>query len=177
MEELEQELAEIIGKFRLEALAEYRYALQREGIQLTNELIDSFESTLRIDGARFAFECVIKFQEYGRYKDMRGLNVGDKMAPLEAMQYFVEKVGPGAFLRDIWAERYGKIRSQNRLIRDLAWGVRIARYRSIRHERKGRGWYNSTTMKMYGITTERIRQAGALAALRSVKQMLEGGEK
>ncbi|WP_080239050.1 hypothetical protein [Spirosoma rigui] len=150
---------------------------------MTGELMDSFESELRVQAQQFVFECVIRFEDYGRYKDMKGLNTGDKMAPQEAMEYFVEKAGVANFLKNIWTERYavtnkrGKnkgLKSVQRLIRDIAWGVRIARYREIRHERKGRGWYNSTTKKLYGITTERIRQAAALAALRSVKNTLEG---
>lgn len=172
MLEFEEELAEIIGTFRLEALAEYKYAVAREGLTLTGELLDSFESTLRTEASRFAYECVISFQDYGRFKDMKRLNTGDKLAPLEAFEYFVEKVGVQNFLKNIWADRYGNIKSQTRLIRDIAWGVRIARFRQIEHIRKGRGWYSNTTGKLYGITSERVRQAAALAAIRSVRQTL-----
>lgn len=174
MEELEAGMAEIITDFRKEAMDEYRYAMQREGIKMTGELLDSFESTLRVDAINFIFECQVKFGEYGRYKDMKGLNVGDKMAPQEAMEYFVEKTGVEKFLNQVWAERYGKIRSQSKLIRDIAWGVRIARFRQIEHRRKGRGWYAKTTGKLYGMTGERVRQAAALAALRYIKNALEG---
>jgi hypothetical protein len=183
MEELEEELAAIIGTYRLQALTEYKYALQAAGIKLTGELLDSFEATIRIDAAKFAFECQIKFEEYGRFKDMKGLNTGDKLAPLEAIEYFVEKTGVNKFLNAIWADRYrtfitrGKNkgpRPMSKLIRDIAWGVRIARYRDIRHVRKGRSWYNKTSGKLYALTSERVRQAAALSALRHIKQTLEG---
>lgn len=172
MDELEAEVAEIIENFRRDALMEYRYALSRENIEMTGELRDSFESVIHADAANFIWECEVSFVDYGRYTDMKGLNTGDKMAPLEAMMYFVEKTGPEKFLNQIWAKRYGK-RSGTALIRNIAWGVRIARFRQIEHRRKGRGWYSKSSGKLFAITGERIRQAAALAAIRHVKNMLE----
>ncbi|UHG93336.1 hypothetical protein [Spirosoma oryzicola] len=183
MDELEAELAAIIGTYRLQALTEYKYALQAAGIKITGELLDSFEATIRIDAARFVFECTIKFEEYGRFKDMKGLNTGDRMAPLEAIEYFVEKTGVDKFLNAIWADRYRTFNSRgknkgprpvSKLIRDIAWGVRIARYRDIRHLRKGRSWYNKTSGRLFIMTHERVRQAAALSALRHIKNTLEG---
>lgn len=178
LEELERELSEIVADFEKQAMSEYRIAVQREGLVMTGELEDSFRSTIRAEAQRFVYECEIRFLDYGRYRDMKYLNVGGNMAPLEAMMYFVEKTmaqrGAGEFLKDVWASRYGKIKSDSRLIRDIAWGIRIARVRKIEHIRTGRGWYSTTSGKKFGMVGERVRQAAALAALRHLKQTILG---
>lgn len=174
LEELEKELADIIAEFQRQALSEYRMAVQREGLVLTAALEDSFRSTIRTEAQRFVYECEIRFLEYGRYRDMKRLNIGDNMAPLEALLYWVEKRGPAEFLKDVWARRYGSIKSDSRLIRDIAWGVRIARLRKIEHIRTGRGWYSATSGRKFGMVGERVRQAAALAALRHLKQHITG---
>lgn len=171
MEELEEQVAAIVDNFRQDALQEYRYALQREGKEMTGDLKDSFESVIRRDAANFVWECEISFIDYGRMVDMKRVNTGNKMAPLEAIMYFVEKTGPEKFLNNIWAKRYGHLTGDN-LIRNIAWGVRIARFRQIEHRRKGRGWYASTSGRLFGITGERVRQAAALSAIRHVKNIL-----
>ncbi|MGV3560768.1 hypothetical protein [Larkinella arboricola] len=174
LEELGRELAIIVAEFERQAMSEYRMAVQREGLVWTGELEDSFRSTIRGEAQRFVYECEIRFLEYGRYRDMKRLNVGDNMAPLEALIYWVEKKGAGEFLKDVWARRYGKIKSDSRLIRDIAWGIRIARVRKIEHLRTGRGWYSTTSGRKFGMVGERVRQAAALAAIRHLKQNILG---
>ncbi|GAB3911540.1 hypothetical protein GCM10028803_53240 [Larkinella knui] len=176
LEELEKELADIIAEFQRQAMSEYRIAVEREGLVMTGELEDSFRSTIRTEAQRFVYECEIRFLDYGRYRDMKRLNVGSNMAPLEALMYWVEKKGTSEFLKDIWARRYGSIKSDSRLIRDIAWGVRIARQRKIEHLRTGRGWYSVTSGRKFGMVGERVRQAAALAAIRHLKQTITGTE-
>ncbi len=176
-EQFEQVATEVVGNLVAEATLVMQRKLQKAGVVLTGDLLNSLHHQSVVVGRELYAEFAIGFAGYGRFKDMRQL-LYEKMPPIEVMEEFVEKVGlenfkyvPGYLLN----AKYRVLHiPDKRAINRIAWGIASSRIflAKIRHYKRS-AFYNSTRGKLVYEAGYRIIDALPQPILQALKGQLE----
>lgn len=146
---------EIIEDITKDAVAMFKKALQEHRLILTDELRDSFQ--YHIVRTADLLYSEIQFRMYGRYKDMSEIKFSAHMPPIEAMEFFVDKVGVEKFA---WVPGYDKKDSvpSDIATRRIAWAIakHYTRVPSIKRGYRGT-WYNENVMRMINNARKQLR--------------------
>ncbi|MGA0558277.1 hypothetical protein ACO2Q8_16580 [Larkinella sp. VNQ87] len=150
LNEIYDDLADLVEEIARDAIKRFQDYIQQYGIVLTDQLKRDFQYHILRTATTLAIE--IDFRQYGRFKDMAQLRYGAHMPPIDAMEFFVEKVGLDRFAY-VLGYKGRAVPTVNNAARRIAWAISIGR-RKVPSVRRGyRGtWYNSGKMAM-------IRQA------------------
>ncbi|MBF9239545.1 hypothetical protein I2I05_19285 [Hymenobacter sp. BT683] len=156
-------LDEEVGNYAARALAQLAGAIEKKGLVLTEDLLKSLRSEVVAASAQHVASMGIAFEQYGRIRDMKGLN-RTQAPPIEQIEAFVKKVGVGAFAY-IPGYRFGQAPlSQAVAINRIAWGIARAKLRD-NSEVKPKAWfaktfYSSINRFIDALTTRYAAQAG-----------------
>jgi hypothetical protein len=162
-------LDEELGDYSARALAELATAIQKKGLMLTEELLQSLRAEVVAASARHVASMGLAFAEYGRIRDMKATN-RSKAPPIAEIEAYVKKVGIDKFN---YVPGYG-FRSRpvglGRTINRIAWGIARARLRDNDQVRP-RPWfaktfYQSINRLIDAVTTRYAAQTGQHIAAR-----------
>jgi len=162
---LDEELADYSAR----ALAELAAAIQQKGLVFTEDLLQSLRSEVVAASVRHVASMGLAFEEYGRIRDMKGIN-RKKAPPIAEIEAYVKKVGIDHFN---YVPGYG-FRSRpvglGRTINRIAWGIARAKLRD-NSEVRPKAWfaktfYSSINRLIDGVTTRYATQTGTHIAAR-----------
>ncbi|MBO2007543.1 hypothetical protein [Hymenobacter negativus] len=162
-------LDEELGNYAARALAELAAAIQKKGLVFTEELLQSLRSEVVAASARHVASMGIAFAEYGRIRDMKGLN-RKRAPPIEEMEAYVAKVGLDKF-NYVPGYRYGQFPLTKAVaINRIAWGLARAKVRDNSAVRPkawfAKTFYSSINRLIDGVTTRYAAQTGQHIAAR-----------
>ncbi|UOQ96599.1 hypothetical protein MUN81_15290 [Hymenobacter sp. 5317J-9] len=156
-------LDEELGDYAARSLAELAATIQKKGLVFTEELLQSLRSEVVAASARHVASMGIAFEQYGRIRDMKGLN-RTKAPPLEEIEKFVEKVGIDKF-NYVPGYKYGQFPLTKAVaLNRIAWGIARAKLRD-NAQVKPKAWfaktfYSSINRLIEGVTTRYAAQTG-----------------
>ena len=162
-------LDEELGDYSARALAALAAAIQKKGLVFTEELLQSLRSEVVGASARHVASMGIAFEQYGRIRDMKGLN-RTKAPPLEEIEAYVEKVGLDKF-NYVPGYKYGQFPLTKAVaLNRIAWGIARAKVRD-NSEIKPKAWfaktfYSSINGLIDAVTTRYAAQTGTHIAAR-----------
>jgi hypothetical protein len=167
LEEFTEEAVEIAQ----EAVDAFRRNIQAAGLEFTEELKQDFQFHVLRQVNQLVME--FDFREYGRFKDMAQLRYSAHMPPVDAMEFFVSKIGLDQFA---YVEGYeGKqVPTVKNATRRLAWAIAMGRRRvpSVRRDYRGT-WYNDGKMKVINSAKQRVRWRASEWIALAIKKQLE----
>lgn len=157
MDEFLDDFANEAADIAREGMDAFRRALETYGLELTEELKQSFQYHVLRQVNQIVLE--FDFREYGRFKDMAQLKYSAHQAPVEAMEFFIEKIGLDKFAFIQGEEYRGKqVPTVKNATRRLAWALAIGRRKVPSIKRGYRGtWYNENKMKVINEAKKRVR--------------------
>ena len=153
--EFEEIAGEVLEEITADALLYFQRALERKGLVLTRELMDSFRYNIVRSATQIAAE--IELMEYGRFKDMRRLHYTG-MPPIDAMEFFVQKIGAANFA---YVPGYGanrRVPTVPNAVRRIAAGISFSRKGQTINRKYSGTWYNETKMDMINVAKYRLGQ-------------------
>lgn len=162
---------EVLEEVTADSLLYFQRALASKGLVLTAELMQSFRYHIIRNAESMAAE--IEFRDYGRYRDMKWLRYGNGMPPIDAMEFFVDKIGVNnfAFVPGYKANR--RVPTVNNAIRRIAAGVSFSKKgRSVQRRYQGT-WYNTPKMHMVNVAKYRLKQRTSEWVTWQMKQQAE----
>ena len=162
-------LDEELGNYAARALGELAAAIQKKGLVFTEELLQSLRSEVVSASVRHVASMGIAFEEYGRIRDMKGLN-RRKAPPIEAIEAYVAKVGVDKFSY-VPGYRYGQFPLTKAVaLNRIAWGIARAKLRDNEQVRPkawfAKTFYSSINRLIDGVTTRYAAQTGQHIAAR-----------
>jgi hypothetical protein len=141
-------ISEEVAEFREYAIVYMQREVANKKLVLSNQLLNSIEtSVLKVADQMYA-EAEISFRGYGRLLDMKSVSYGKRPSPDGAMiaglEKYVEEVGLNNF-------NYvpGYLRTSRRMpttkiaINRIAWGLAMSRVRKGTIYRRGKGWFGT----------------------------------
>ncbi|QHV97940.1 hypothetical protein [Spirosoma endbachense] len=170
MDEFLEDFTEEAVEIAREAVEAFRRNIEAAGLELTDELKQDFQYHVLRSVNMLTME--FDFRHYGRFKDMSQLRWGIHMPPVEAMEFFIEKVGLGKFAY-VYGYEGKQVPTVKNATRRLAWAIAMGRRRVPSVKRDYRGtWYNDGKMKVINAAKQRVRwRASEWIALNLKKQM------
>ena len=122
---------------------------------------------------------------YGRFKDIRKLNTGDKLAPIDSLTRYVLGVGlnrfdyiPGYFT-DVKTWKFTstarRMPTDDDMARRIAWGMAVARKNRGQVRCKAQGIYSKVKGHLLLGLGEKLMKSLPLAILEALKVGLEEG--
>lgn len=170
----EEIAGEVLEEIASDSLLYFKRALEGKGLVLTQDLLQSFRYYILRSATSVAAE--IEFRTYGRYKDMRQLLYGPHMPPIDAMEYFVAKIGVGSFA---YVPGYGadkRVPTVPNAVRRIAAGISFSR-KNLAVKRPYSGtWYNTTKAQMINAAKKRLGWRTSEWILWQVKMQAERDE-
>ncbi|OIN61161.1 hypothetical protein [Arsenicibacter rosenii] len=147
---------EVLEELTADALLYFRRALEAKRLVLTEELMRSFRYHIVRSATQVAAE--IDLLNYGRFKDMRQLRYRGSMPPIDAMEFFVEKVGIGnfAYVSGYWDRTGSRIATVPNAVRRIAAGISFSRKVYTTKRPYSGTWYNETKMNMVNVGKKRL---------------------
>jgi hypothetical protein len=155
MDEFLEDFTEEALEICREALDEFKQNLVKYDLELTQELAQSFRYHVLRSVNTLTME--FDFRMYGRFKDMSLLRYQTHMPPVEAMEFFVEKIGLDKFA---YVEGYAgkQVPTVKNATRRIAFAIAMGRRQVPDVKRGYRGtWYNSGKMAMINNAKKRVR--------------------
>ena len=160
--EFEKIIAQEVTEITDAALKQFRDALERNGLVLTNDLKDSLTKFVVSNSVAMIAQAHIEFNAYGRFKDMRRYTYSASIPPVHEMEWFVMKEGIENFS---WILNYEHTKnrpsaftSDARTINRVAWIIAMTKRRFPDVKRGYRGsWYNENKMKYINEIKKRLR--------------------
>jgi hypothetical protein len=141
-DEFKRILDEEIGDYAARALGLLTQAIQAKGLVLTEELLHSLRTQVVGATANHVASMGVLFEQYGRIKDMKGLN-RTKAPPIEEIEAYVKKVGISNF-QYVPGYKYGQFPLASKTaINRIAWGLSRAMVRD-RADVRPRSWFAKT---------------------------------
>ncbi|WP_138993970.1 hypothetical protein [Larkinella sp. C7] len=165
-ESFEEDAAEIAR----EGIEAFRRAIERYGLTLTEDLKRDFQYHVIRSATQLILE--FDFRQYGRFKDMAMLRYASHMPPVEAMEFFVDKVGLDQFA---YVDGYkGKqVPTVKNATARIAWAIAMGRRRVPSVARGYRGtWYNSTKVEIINSAKNRIHKRISEFSMVSLKSSI-----
>ena len=156
-------LDEEVGNYAARALGLLSAAIQKQGLVFTEDLLKSLRSEVVAASAQHVASMGIAFEQYGRIRDMKGIN-RKAAPPIEAIEAYVAKVGIDKF-NYVPGYRFGQFPLTKAVaINRIAWGLA----RSIQRDNsqvKSRSWfaktfYGSINRFIDAVTTRYAAQTG-----------------
>ena len=95
MDEFLEDFTDEAVEIAAEAVEAFRKNIERAGLELTDELKQDFQYHILRQVNQLTLE--FDFREYGRFKDMALLRYSTHMPPIDAMEFFVDKIGLDKF--------------------------------------------------------------------------------
>ncbi|RAJ92206.1 hypothetical protein LX87_05174 [Larkinella arboricola] len=146
LSEIYDDLADLVEEIAKDAIENFQDHIQAYGLVLTDGLKRDFQYHILRTATTLAAE--IDFRGYGRFKDMALIRYGAHNAPVDAMEFFVEKIGLDRFAY-IHGYKGHQVPTVNNAVKRLAWALAIGRRKVPSIKRGYRGtWYNSGKMEM-----------------------------
>ncbi len=141
-DEFKRILDEEVGDYAARALGLLAQAIQAKGLVLTQELLDSLRTEVVGATAQHVATMGVLFEQYGRIKDMKGLN-RTKAPPIEEIEAYVRKVGVGHF-DYVPGYKHGQFPLASSVaINRIAWGLARAKLRD-NAQVKPKSWFSKT---------------------------------
>lgn len=164
-QEITKLLEDALPDIRRIALDELHRRIGKYDLKLTDELYKSFKSLVLSSAESVQKEILISFNMYGRYKDLRYVNMGnfsninnrgkkyastgsatDGEQPelVTAMEEMIKAVGIGKFkyIPGYTTNGSNRMPTTSRAIKRLAWTLAVDRMRKPRIRNRKAGWYN-----------------------------------
>ena len=142
-DEFKRILDEEVSDYAARALALLTQAIQEKGLVLTEELLRSLQTQVVQASANHVASMGVLFEQYGRIKDMKGLN-RTKAPPIEEIEAYVKKVGLSKFdYIPGYTDRSKVLPTSSRAINRIAWGIARARLRD-KADVKPKSWFSKT---------------------------------
>ncbi|MVM39488.1 hypothetical protein GO730_20990 [Spirosoma sp. HMF3257] len=155
MDEFLEDFTDEAIEIASESVEAFRRNIERAGLELTDELKRDFQFHVLRQVNLLTME--FDFREYGRFKDMSLLRYSSHIPPIDAMEFFVDKIGLDKFA---YVEGYqGKqVPTVKNATRRIAWAIAMGRRRVPSVKRDYRGtWYNDGKMKIINAAKQRVR--------------------
>ncbi|MVN75826.1 hypothetical protein GO988_05755 [Hymenobacter sp. HMF4947] len=145
-DEFKRILDEEVGSYAAKALQLLAAAVQAKGLVLTEELLNSLRTEVVGATAQHVAVMGVLFEQYGRIKDMKGLN-RTKAPPIEEIEAYVKKVGLSHFdYIPGYTDRSKVSPVSSRAINRIAWGIARAKLRDNAQVRP-KSWFSKTFYK------------------------------
>ncbi len=136
-------LDEEVGDYAAQALGLLSAAIQAKGLVLTEELLQSLRTEVVGATAQHVAVMGVLFEQYGRIKDMKGIN-RTKAPPIEEIEAYVKKVGLSHFdYIPGYTDRSKVSPTSARAINRIAWGLARAKLRDNAQVRP-KSWFSKT---------------------------------
>lgn len=133
---IDEELLFWVQKFIHDRIA----TLRAKGMERTGQLSDSFEYEIKQAAFAEGRMLLLAFEDYGRIRDMRRIKPHEVgRDTVESLIGWVKQVGVEKFVRGFKRRRKYLPKSNDKLMRQIAWG--IAKKRAT-GKRKRKRWYN-----------------------------------
>ncbi len=163
-DEFRRILDEEVGDYAARALGLLSQAIQAKGLVLTEELLRSLQSQVVQASAQHVASMGIAFEQYGRIKDMKGIN-RTKAPPIEEIEAYVKKVGLSKFdYIPGYTNRSKVMPVSARAINRIAWGIARARFRDNADVRPkswfAKTFYQSINRFIDAVTTRYVAATG-----------------
>jgi hypothetical protein len=166
-EEFEEEAVEIAR----EGVLAFQRAIEKAGLTLTEELRQEFNYQVIRSATQLMME--FDFHQYGRFKDMAMLRYTSRIPSIDAMEFFVEKIGLDKFAYIDGYEGKQVPTVKNATAR-IAWAIAFGRRKVPSVARGYRGtWYNSTKMDIINDLKKRMRPRATEYFNLALKKSLE----
>lgn len=141
-DEFKRILDEEVSDYAAQALGLLAQAIQAKGLVLTEELLNSLRTEVVGATAQHVATMGVLFEQYGRIRDMKGLN-RTKAPPIEEIEAYVRKVGVGHF-DYVPGYKHGQFPlASNVAVNRIAWGLARAMLRD-NAQVKPRSWFSKT---------------------------------
>ncbi|MGI4762605.1 MAG: hypothetical protein ACRYF0_17985 [Janthinobacterium lividum] len=141
-DEFKRILDEEVGDYADRALQLLAAAIQAKGLVLTEDLLHSLRTEVVGATAQHVATMGVLFAQYGRIKDMKGLN-RTKAPPIEEMEAYVKKVGISHF-EYVPGYKHGQFPLASKTaINRIAWGLARAKLRD-NAQVKPKSWFSKT---------------------------------
>jgi hypothetical protein len=141
-DEFKRILDEEVSDYATRALGLLAQAIQAKGLVLTEELLQSLRTEVVGATAQHVAVMGVLFEQYGRIKDMKGLN-RTKAPPIEELEAYVKKVGISHFAY-VPGYKYGQFpRASKTAINRIAWGLARAMVRD-KADVRPKSWFSKT---------------------------------
>lgn len=176
-QELQKEATDLAEEITREAIKYFEKAIERAGLVLTGELKNNIEFQIIQQASKLSVAGVISFNGYGRLKDMRVLNYS-MMPPIEAMEYFVQKLNIENFAYVPGYKIYGSgmwYATDRTAVKRIAWAVAMSRKKvpTVRHNTRNR-WYNKTKADFMNVMRRRMLDRAQTIVLKAMKEAAQG---
>ncbi|RCR69403.1 hypothetical protein [Larkinella punicea] len=143
--EIYDDLADLVQEIAKDAIERFQEHITKYGLVLTDQLKRDFQYHILRTATTLALE--IDFRQYGRFKDMAQLRYSHN-APVDAMEFFVEKIGLDRFAY-VMGYKGKSVPTVTNAARRIAWAISIGRRKVPSVKRGYRGtWYNAGKMEM-----------------------------
>jgi hypothetical protein len=141
-DEFKRILDEEVGDYAAWARGLLTQAIQAKGLVLTEELLHSLRTQVVAASANHVASMGVLFEQYGRIKDMKGLN-RTKAPLIEELKTYIKRIGinnspyvPGC--------KYGQFPLASKTaINRIAWGLARAKLRD-RADVRPKSWFSKT---------------------------------
>jgi hypothetical protein len=141
-DEFKRILDEEVGDYAARALGLLTQTIQAKGLVLTEELLHSLRTQVVAATANHVASMGVLFEQYGRIKDMKGLN-RTKAPPIEEMEAYVKRIGLSNFPY-VPGYKYGQFPLASKTaINRIAWGLARAKFRD-RADVRPKFWFSKT---------------------------------
>ncbi|WP_201981242.1 hypothetical protein [Hymenobacter rubidus] len=156
-------LDEELGNYATRALALLAASIEQKGLVFTQELLQSLRSEVVAASARHVASMGVAFEQYGRIRDMKGIN-RRKAPPLDVIEAYVAKVGIDKFSY-VPGYRYGQFPLTKAVaLNRIAWGLSRAMLRDQSQVRPkawfAKTFYGSINRFIDAVTTRYAAQTG-----------------
>ena len=163
-DEFKRIIDEELGDYAARALQLLAAAIQAKGLVLSQELLDSLRSQVTAASAEHVASMGVLFEQYGRIKDMKGIN-RTKAPPIEEMEAYVKKVGLSKFeFIPGYTARSKVLPISSRAINRIAWGIARAKLRDGEQARPktwfAKTFYSSINRFIDAVTTRYVAATG-----------------
>jgi hypothetical protein len=172
-DERQQKINNVLAEGAVYGRTLLKNALERAGVELTGELINSVAEITKGLANRYEPEIVFEFREYMRYKDMKTLTYNG-YTNTEAIVKFVKKVGINSFA--YVSGREGSPSGIANAESKIAWAILKSRRQNLTvNHQKNKRVYNSTKMLLFNKIRRDIQAINAEEGMQAIKAALIGG--
>jgi hypothetical protein len=141
--EFKRILDEEVSDYAARALGLLTQAIEAKGLVLTEELLNSLRTQVVSATAQHVASMGVAFEQYGRIKDMKGIN-RTKAPPIEEIEAYVKKVGLSHFdFIPGYTDRSKVSPASSTAINRIAWGIARAKLRD-NAQVKPKSWFAKT---------------------------------
>jgi len=157
-------LDEEVGSYATKALQLLAQAIQAKGLVLTEELLHSLHTEVVGATARHVATMGVLFEQYGRIRDMKGIN-RTQAPPIEEIEAYVKKVGVSHY-DYVPGYKHGQFPLASSVaINRIAWGLARAKLRDNAQVRP-KSWfskifYSSINGFIDAVTTRYLAATGS----------------